>query len=495
MTTHTPRLLKVKNMNSTKRLFWRRSGVALAAAGMVLLGGVTAAPAAAAPIGPNLDPNATGSIIVHKLVQPAAATGLPNDGSALTPEQLAGLIPLAGVGFSTQRVSSIDLTTNAGWDATNGLTAAAVLNDPATYPLTASGSGTTNASGDATFGGLPVGLYLVTETDPGANPIAQMSPPFLVTIPLSTENDTWLYDVNVYPKNAVTEVTKTVDDSDAFGLGDTVDWAVNGTVPYLAADGTIDRFTLLDPLDTRLTYASPAARVSAKTATGVALALTADDYVISAPAAGATGTVRVDFTAAGRAKLQDNPGAVVTMNLTTTVTAIGDGSIENTATLLTNDARNSSDAVTSWGALRIFKYGTAGAQEGLQGAQFQIFRTANDAAAHTNPVSVNDRETFISGTDGNIDVDGLHVGDYWIVETAAPTGYQANATPIRVSVVESSTADPVIVRVANTQVAAWMLPLTGGGGTALIIASGAALIAVAGGAAAITRRRRTPAQA
>jgi fimbrial isopeptide formation D2 family protein/LPXTG-motif cell wall-anchored protein len=480
-------------MTLTPRSLWARCSVALAAIAVVMVGGAVGAPATAAPIGPNLDPTATGSLIIHKLVQPGTATGLPNDGTALTQQQLAGLTPLAGVGFTVQRVSSVDLATNAGWDATRGLTAAAVLADPTSYPLAASGSGTTNAAGDATFPNLPVALYLVTETDPGSNPIAQLAAPFLVTLPLSTGNDTWLYDVNVYPKNAVTNVTKTVDDSAARGLGDDVTWTISGDVPYLTAEDTVDRFSLEDPLDARLAYAS--AQITAKTASGAPLALAADDYVLTAPPTGQNGTVAVDFTAAGRAKLNENQGAVVTMRLSTSVVAIGDGSIENTATLTANNAQISADAVTSWGALRIFKYGSADTQTGLQGAQFQVFRTENDATSRTNPVTVNSAATFTTDVDGNVTMDGLRVGDYWIVETQAPTGYQANPAPIRASVVQGSIGDALVVRVANTQVPAWMLPLTGGNGAMLFAASGTALIVIAAGAAILARKHRTLASA
>jgi fimbrial isopeptide formation D2 family protein/LPXTG-motif cell wall-anchored protein len=475
-------------MTDTARSFWARCGVALAAIAVVLGGGASGTPANAAPVGPNVDPTATGSIIVHKLVQPGAASGLPNDGSALTQQQLAGLTPLAGVGFAVQRVTSVDLTTNAGWDATTGLTAAAVLADPDRYPLAASGSGTTDTAGDATFSSLPVGLYLVTETGPGGNPIAQPAPPFLVTLPLATGDDSWLYDVNVYPKNAVTNVTKTVDDTDAHGLGDDVDWTINCDVPYLAAGDPLDRFGLEDPLDARLAY--KAARITAKTASGAPLALTGDDYVFTAPAAGENGTVAVRFTATGRAKLNANQGSVVTMTLTTTVLSIGDGSIENTATLTANTAEVEADALTSWGAVRVFKHGTADTQTGLSGAQFQVFRTEDDATSRTDPVTVGNAVTFTTDANGNTTLAGLRVGDYWIVETRAPTGYEADPAPIRAAVVQSSVADALVVRVADTQVPVWMLPLTGGNGAALFGASGTALLTIAAGAAVLARKRR-----
>jgi fimbrial isopeptide formation D2 family protein len=448
-----------------------------------------AVPASALEIGPNIDPNETGSIVLHKLVQPETPTALPNDGSELTPAQLAGLTPIAGVTFSLQSVGNIDLSTNAGWDAVDGLTAADVLADPAAFPLTAAGSGDTDADGELAFGDLPLGVYLVTETSPGANPIAQPTAPFLVTMPLPTGDNTWLYDVNVYPKNAVTEITKTVDDADAFGLGDDVSWAITGSVPYLAAADPLTTFGFTDVLDPRLGYT--AATVTAVTATGDPLAMVPEDYVMTTPVAPATGTVQVVFTPAGLAKLDANQGAIVTLGLDTEVLSIGDGTIENTATLAVNSSTNLADDVTDWGALEIFKFATVdGVDEALTGAQFQIFTNATDAAALTNPVTVDGEDTFTTNVDGEIAVPGLKAGDYLIVETVSPVGYVANLTPIAVTVAVGSTDTPVVVRVENSQVPAWLLPLTGGGGAGMFAIGGGVLIAIAIGAAFVFRARR-----
>jgi fimbrial isopeptide formation D2 family protein len=448
-----------------------------------------AVPASAVEIGPNIDPDQTGSIVLHKLVQPEDPTGLPNDGSEIPAEDLAALTPLAGVTFSLQQVGNIDLSTNAGWDAVDGLTAAEVLAAPGQYPLTGVGSGATDAAGELAFDTLPLGLYLVTETAPGDNPIAQPSAPFLVTMPLPTGANTWLYDVNVYPKNAVTDVTKTVDDADAFGLGDDVSWAITGSVPYLAAADPLTVFGFTDVLDTRLGYT--AATVTAVTATGDPLVMMPEDYTVTAPAAGVTGTVQVDFTAAGLEKLGTNQGAVVTLGLDTEVLSIGDGTIENTATLRVNGTANDADDVTDWGALEIFKYASVdGVDQPLTGAQFQIFTNADDAAALTNPVTVEGEDTFTSNVDGEILVPGLKAGDYFIVETVAPVGYVANLTPIAATVAVGTIDAPVIVRVANSQVPAWLLPLTGGGGAGLFVIGGGVLIAIAIGAAFVLKGRR-----
>jgi fimbrial isopeptide formation D2 family protein/LPXTG-motif cell wall-anchored protein len=458
---------------------------------MLATGGsaVFAAPAAAVELGPNINPDQTGRIALHKYAQPDGATGLPNDGSELSPAQLTGLTPLNGVSFSLRSVGGIDLSTSAGWAAVEDLTAGDVLDDPASYPLSAAGSGATNADGDLTFPALPLGVYVVTETDPGANPIAQPAPPFLVTMPMPTGRNTFLYDVNVYPKNAVTNVTKTVDDATAIGLGDDITWSVHGTVPSLTASNPLNRFDMRDPLDARLGYIS--STVTAVDGAGTALPMDPSYYTITAPASGSSGPVQMVTTAAGLTFLHGHPGGVVTLNVVTEVLSIGDGTIENTATLFANSAAPTAQAVSDWGALQIFKYaGTAIPANGLQGAQFRVFTTATDASNQTNPVSIDGADTFTTDGSGNVLLGGLKSGDYYVVETRAPAGYQPNATPHPVTVVTGPVTNPVVLNVENVQVGLWSLPLTGGAGPLVFIGGGLALVAIAIGAGLVVAKRR-----
>ncbi|WP_345450262.1 SpaH/EbpB family LPXTG-anchored major pilin, partial [Arthrobacter gyeryongensis] len=186
---------------------------AIASAGMLALGAGGAHAANTA----NIDPSKTGSLTIHKYEKPATPTNLPSDGTALTPAQTAALTPMAGVTFTVQKVDNIDLTTNAGWAAAAALTPAQAAGQAGP-----GSTATTGAAGTATLGSLPLGLYLVTETGypAGVTPSA----PFLVTIPMTdpTGGNGWMYDVNVYPKNAVTAATKTVNDASVLKLGDNV---------------------------------------------------------------------------------------------------------------------------------------------------------------------------------------------------------------------------------------------------------------------------------
>lgn len=472
-----------------------RLGRLIATVGVVALatlGAVTIAGPASATDGPNIDPNAKGSVTIHKYKQPATPSTLPHNGTALTPEQLAGLAPLQGVEFSIVKVTGVDLTTNAGWTTAGKLTVVdGVVKDGNTvYPTTAVASGATDAQGVLAFPSLGLGVYLVTETGAGGNPIAVKSQPFLVSVPLPN-NNTWLYDVHVYPKNSVTGVTKTVDDSSAYGLGSDVTWTVTGDIPTLAAGGQLTKYDIVDPLDSRLGYTS--ATVTVKKADSTPVALVPADYVLTAPAVGTAGEVKVVFTATGLDKLETAAGGKVELKIVTSVKSIVDGSIENEATLYVNDATVKANATTYWGALKIFKY--TGTSTALKGAEFQIFKSEADANSKTNPVVVNGQSTFVSPDNGNIEIPGLKAGangtDYWVVETKAPVGYIAFATPIKVKVTTGSIAAAEIVQVKNEQVPAYALPLTGGDGALTFGIGGGALVLIAAGAAILIARRKT----
>ncbi|MBP5801136.1 SpaH/EbpB family LPXTG-anchored major pilin [Microbacterium maritypicum] len=507
-----------------------RVGIAAVAAATVATLGL-ALPASAAPL---IDPDQVGSITVHKFETPEplggnnggnngnngngnnggggnngnalSGTGQPGDG-ALT--DTTGLTPLPGVTFQVQQVNTIDLSTNAGWaeaSALSGVFDAADAENSITgagYTLGAGSSQVTNAAGEAAFTGLPVGLYLVQETGypAGVTPAA----PFLITVPLTDPNNqnAWLYDVHVYPKNAVTAAEKTVTDSASIQLGDIVTWTITADIPNVA---TIDGFKIVDPLDAKLDLMSTTVELS-----GGRVLLPAD-YTVTFDEA--TNTVTVEFTAAGLLKLAANSDVSVVVTLDTAVNTIGE--ISNQALIYPNAASfdiapgqpggpvvtNSPE--TKWGAFTIKK--TDGTNT-LQGAQFQVFTSAADAAAQTNPVELGGQTTFDVDAEGGLTLYGLRYSDfannqtvaageagfiqYFLVETKAPDGFELLAEPIEFAVTAATTAAGVDLEVVNVPSnAGFILPITGGTGTGLLYLVGFALIT--GGAIfmIVTRRRK-----
>lgn len=482
--------------------------IGIAAIGLAMLG--LAGPAGAAS--PSLpDPTKTGSINIHKFATPDSPTSLPHNGTAVN---TTGLTPVAGVVFSIQQVTGIDLTTNQGWQNANTLSGtfnpsnASASITGAGYGLSAAAGSpvTTAADGSASLSSLPLGLYLVTETSwpAGATPSA----PFLVSVPLTdpTNENAWLYNVNVYPKNAVTNVTKTVTDQSAVKLGDTVTWTVNADIPNVA---TIDGYKITDKLDTKLTY------VSATPTLADGTTLAPADYTVTAPSAANNNTLTVDFTASGLAILAAHNTSQVVLKVNTTVNAVGD--IVNTALLYPN---KSSYAVTpgqpggpvvsppvdtKWGSITVLK--TNGSGTALPGAVFSVYASQADAEAGTNPISLSGATTFTAGSDGTLTISGLRYSDfangatvapgatgyqsYWLEEVKAPSGYELLADPIKFDVTAATSAVGVDLTVKNMPAnAGFALPFTGGPG-GLFIYLGGGLLLLGALVIGATRKRAT----
>ncbi len=491
-------------MNTPKKWRGSRAAAAVLVAGLAAL--TLATPAHAAD---NLvDPNAVGSLTIHKYEAPETPTGLPDDGT----EQTVALPPLAGVGFTVYKVDPIDLTTNAGWQEASDLadvfdgTAGSITG--AGYTATAVGAEQlTDAAGEITLTGLDLGLYYVVETSPLAGSTAVA--PFLVTVPLTDPDDldAWLYDVHVYPKNALTEATKTVEDSEDITLGDEIEFTITGDIPNVAI---IDGYKITDDLDPKLDYVSTSAALSDGTA------LIAGTHYTVTPATATTGgpLVEIVFTAAGLDLLELHTDATVVAEITTTVNAVGQ--IANTALLYPNAASfaaqpgepggptETPEVLTKWGDLTVLKTDEAAAP--LTGAVFSVYPTEADALAGTNAIVLGGATEFATAADGTVTISGLRYSDwadgaavapgddgyqtYWLAEVVAPDGYELLAEPIEFTITAATTAVGVDLTVENVPSnAGFELPLTGGTGTTVFVAGGLLLLAGAVFLAVYTRRR------
>ena len=97
--------------------------IAVAAGAAAVPGIATAAPSASAfgvvataerlPSLVDLDTNKTGSITIHKLIKDA--TNGTTEGTGLEDSTVTGT-PLDGAKFTVERLTNVDLTTQAGWE-------------------------------------------------------------------------------------------------------------------------------------------------------------------------------------------------------------------------------------------------------------------------------------------------------------------------------------------------------------------------------------------
>lgn len=196
-----------------------------------------------------IDTTQVGSITIHKYGQVTAPSA--NDQKSGTGEADATVgsntnnQPLEGVDFTLYRVkttadllkyydalkgASVDeFTAGDCFTATNESDWSETTLKPV-YTTLATGDGTnatvgkvdtkkTNEEGAAQFNSLPVGMYLVIETNK-VQSVTKTVTPFLVSIPMTRIGDTastgnnnlkqWLYDVVVYPKNSTAQGTVTL---------------------------------------------------------------------------------------------------------------------------------------------------------------------------------------------------------------------------------------------------------------------------------------------
>lgn len=172
--------------------------------------------AAAATTKSTIDETQKGSITIHKYEYNGNDEG-KGTGNATDEDNVPrGADPLAGVEYTVWKIS--DLTDYYEYNSTEDLpktTDFTVEKNGGSWALkkngtpvgTFIGSQTTPGTGIVTFGNLDVGIYYVNETkapDKVYSPVAaSQGAGFLVSIPMTNpkNNDEWLYDVNVFPKN------------------------------------------------------------------------------------------------------------------------------------------------------------------------------------------------------------------------------------------------------------------------------------------------------
>ena len=151
----------------------------------------------------------TGSITIHKYTE-GTATGTAASGKEDASQVPAGAVPIKDVGFTIYKVKDATKladyysTTPASLPAATDYYTGTGKNVQVNADVAALKVGNevlTNADGVAEFTNLDLGLYLVVET---TSPAIVTGPcdPFLISVPMTTDGDDWLYNVHVYPKNS-----------------------------------------------------------------------------------------------------------------------------------------------------------------------------------------------------------------------------------------------------------------------------------------------------
>lgn len=366
-----------------------------------------------------------------------------------------------------------------------------------------------------TFNNLAAGYYLVYVT--GGKEIQSS----LVTVDATTDT------VNL--KTEAPSIEKTADKT-TVNIGDVVTYTVKGSIPDTTGyDEYV--YKIHDELTNGLDFvndANGAALGADATTVNVTVAFTDN----SLTAGGTTPTTATLDTANNRKMSLDlsawvrdnqtNKGKEFTVTYYAKVNANAVVIEKNNAQLeYGNNPKETtkttpSEAKTPTYPLDILKKEKTSKKE-LAGAKFNLYKTETDAKAGTNAITV-------SGSDGkyvvdptskntvfesvasidekgyNLHVNGLAAGDYWLVETEAPAGYNKLTAPIEIKITKSADADvnnwtiskdgkaetDKIIDIENSTGS--LLPSTGGMGT--IIFAVIAAILVLGVAVSFIRDKR-----
>lgn len=316
--------------------------------------------------------------------------------------------------------------------------------------------------------------------------------------------DTTAPSVTIKEKNSNTTIEKKIVingdekvDSNSAGIGDTVNFSITITVK----DGDPKNYVLHDKLS-GLTFNSNSLEVKVGTKT---LTLNTDYTLVTNPTDG--DSFDVEFK---DGKLKTNDVVVVTYSATVAANAtIAGAGNKNTAKLVYNGKDSTEEVTTTYvWKLNVHKYALNSTNDevALSGAKFVLYRMDGGTKKYAKLTNdkidgwVNDKgdaTTLETSGTGDILIEGLNEGTYYLEETEAPVGYNKLTKPIEVKITATPDATGVsetveyrnqndstytpatnaIVKVLNK--AGTQLPSTGGIGTTLFYVIGGVLMAVA----------------
>ena len=429
--------------------------------------------------------------------------------------------PLKNIRFSVYEVGSL-----ADYLAGKLAIGAMPTEDDLTLYATADrliGTVTTGADGMARLNlGQTDRIYLVVEAPSSA--VEAPVDPFFVCVPMrDADADTWTYTVKVSPKNTpITEevilnkdVTAIDNDHDTFAVGEEHSWIIRASLP--AGLATATKFAITDTLDHRLTFRGGVLvsvgeqDAPAKSETVVLENIT--DYALTLGTAQDANGNDVDaFTLAltpagmekaaaaqvsGTPELRIYFAAIIDSDahLGTEIPNRAHVEYVNELGLVYTDDSDLPEVHT--GGLNLRK---VSAKDGtpLAGASFKLARPAAPGESPdltrkiggknidlvyvsfypTTDLSGEPVFEVTTGENGLAVLYGLAYGDYYLIETAAPEGFNKLETPVAAKVNATSHVlngtDGSFVTVSNS--AKFALPNAGGMGTTLFTVGGASLI-------------------
>ena len=370
-------------------------------------------------------------------------------------------------------------------------------------------TGSANGAGNTTISNLEIGTYLVLIE--GGVKIYQ---PIAVNV-IPKYNDAtgnWEIDNQTITdtKSTLPEITKAVDVKN-ITINTKATYTIDATIPSYPANATANSFVVSDKLPTGLTYNGD---IKVYGMTGdVPSELTANTHYTLT-----TGSADVDYTISFK---YDQIKTYTKVRIVYSATAnkgivLGVTGNTNTAYLnYNNSPYNTSSWTEKTANAKIYSFGfdiTKVAKEDnnttLSGAEFELRDTADGAAYSlvktadgkyrvADATDVDTVTTVAVDTNGNLIIDGLKAGKYYLKETKAPAGgYRVPSKAFEIEIKDdnndgkedvSGTAYAE-VKIENSK--GFELPSTGGMGTIMFTVGGIVLIALGFGLLLVIRKRR-----
>lgn len=270
-----------------------------------------------------------------------------------------------------------------------------------------------------------------------------------------------------YTINALNEkptLEKTVKDGDNWdnetdaSIGDTVTWKVTASVPSKVNE--LNVYSLKDTMSSALTWVSAeAAQLTIATSPAVTLE-NVTDYTLTVPQDGTKGgSWTITFTEAGKGKLaaKDVTSIDVTFNtvLNTNAKVGSEGNLNtgeldySNAIYPTTDPKNpnnekepgedviTDEAIVYTFALNVEKV-DGSKKTPLEGVTFDLYSyNGTETNVTENILKASGtliKETLTTDSEGNIVVNGLKNGNYYLVETKTNDGYNLLSKPVKVEI-------------------------------------------------------------
>ena len=384
----------------------------------------------------------------------------------------------------------------------------------------------TATSASVTFNDLEIGTYLIKLTSDNTvynAVVANVGYTFSSGAWTVTENnsvDAKAYSVPVIDKKINESDTADghdPDHSDTVEIGEVVTFDIYAPVPNYPADAAETYFRIYDIMCAGLTFNADSLKVNGVSAGGVSTLLTLDteyhNYNGEPDSEGKIFDFKFEYnTIKNYSKIHITYTATVNENA-----EFGTTNNKNEATLkyqnnpyIENDYKEKKDEVRVFTfKLNVDKVDGKNESIRLAGAEFELYR-GNENAPSNDKVNfvlksdgvyrlakagdTNTVTKLITTTSGNIKVEGLKDGVYWLKETKAPAEYNKAAEPFKVQLIQQKidgkgTANlecgdaateikhQQTVKVVNNK--GTIIPSTGGMGTTAFMVAGIVIMACA----------------